>query len=156
VPNPFGLGSQIFQSSPITTPLKTAASSAEDKTQSQEDQTEPETDGVDHLVTAMAATTLENSDWAASPSYSALYLSTVSEYLPPAPKTKLSRVNVEDADADAPTGGGGWAPEGYENSLDTDHVFDRFSTRVNAEPSQCLRFVLLLLSAEMTQTSLQV
>jgi pre-rRNA-processing protein TSR4 len=153
------LGSQIFQSSPIATPLKTAVSTAEDKIRSEEDQAEPETDEVDQeddLVTAMAATTLENSDWAASPSYSALYLSTVSEYLPPAPKTKLSRVNVEDPDADAPTGGGGWAPEGYENSLDTDHVFDRFSTRVNAEPSQCLRFVLLLLFAVLIQTWLQV
>jgi pre-rRNA-processing protein TSR4 len=95
----------------------------------------------EELVTAIAAATLEDSQWLKTPVYKALYLSTCSEYLPPASKSKLpSGVKVEDQDERS--GGkdsGGFAPEGYENSLDTDHVFDRFSSRVAHEPEQCVR-----------------
>lgn len=92
----------------------------------------------------MASTSLETSDWAKGPSYPALYLSTTSEYLPPAPKS-----NVAVAD-DVPEDGGdgkkskdaSWTLEGYENSLEIDQTFERFSKRVGYEPEQCIRCVV--------------
>jgi pre-rRNA-processing protein TSR4 len=56
---------------------------------------------------------------------------------------------VDDDPDDAAASKGGFAPEGYENSLNTDHVFDRFSSRVSVEPSQCLRCVAASISTCM-------
>jgi pre-rRNA-processing protein TSR4 len=88
-------------------------------------------------VTALAQTTLADAAWPPEPAYAPLYLSTCAEYLPPPPKEK--RKLPADEDVDDGKAGGGFALEGYEHSLATDAVFDRFSARVASEPEQCLR-----------------
>lgn len=102
----------------------------------------PEGDEDEELVTAMASTTLESATWVSVPSYPALYLSTVSEYLPPAPKTgiKIEEEN-EDEGSGKKSKDASWAMEGYENSLDVDHAFERFSKRAGYEAEQCIRYV---------------
>ena len=92
----------------------------------------------------MASTTLESTPWASAPSYPALYLSTVAEYLPPAPKTNVKIEEVNDDDEGKKGRDATWAMEGYENSLDVDHAFERFSKRVGYEAEQCVRYVVLI------------
>lgn len=109
-----------------------------------DDEPEDDDDDIDSgtLVTAMTATSIDESVWLAAPAYPPLYLSTTSEYLPPAPKAKLQPgMHVEDPALDDEEKGKGpsWAFEGYENSLETDYVFDRFVKRVGYEGDQCLR-----------------
>jgi pre-rRNA-processing protein TSR4 len=84
-------------------------------------------------VTALAQTTLADAAWPSEPAYAPLYLSTCAEYLPPPPKSKRT-VPVDEHDDDK-GGAGGFALEGYEHSLATDAVFDRFSARVASECS---------------------
>ncbi|KAI0675435.1 programmed cell death protein 2 [Trametes maxima] len=157
--SPFGLGSQIFGSSDAATPNKsTQTGSAErsgspalesddggsDDADSDSESSDGDADGADVLAASLQATSLEDSPWPAAPSYPPFYLSTVSEYLPPPPKTKVPPAATVDADDDGPTKGkdgtGGWDLEGYENSLDVDHAFERFSKRVSYEGEQCLRY----------------
>ncbi len=86
----------------------------------------------------MTSATLEESPWKAAPAYSPLYLSTASEYLPPQPKLKVSAQVSEPGSED----GGkdiSWAFEPYENSLEVDQVFERFTKRVGYEGEQCIR-----------------
>ncbi|KIK65701.1 hypothetical protein GYMLUDRAFT_39202 [Collybiopsis luxurians FD-317 M1] len=94
----------------------------------------------------MTNTTLEESPWKAAPSYiPPLYLSTASEYLPPQPKPKIPP-GTQISDPAADEGGGGkdisWAFEPYENSLEVDQVFERFTKRVGYEGEQCIRYEL--------------
>lgn len=118
--------------------LEAAPSSAADDESESEDEDGTETE--DELVTAMASSTLDTSEWASAPAYTTLYLSTFSEYLPK-PKTAKGPA-AEDAEADHEKGKDtSWAMEGYENSLETDHVFDRFSQRVEYQSDQCVRYV---------------
>lgn len=95
------------------------------------------------LVTALAAITLPDSPWKASPVHlPSQYLSTVSEYLPPTPKEAVSKgVQMQDSfeNDDDKKKDVTWAFEGYENSLEVDQVFERFLKRVQCEGSQCLR-----------------
>jgi pre-rRNA-processing protein TSR4 len=153
--NPFGggLGSQLFgvtapsnTTIPESIPNKPEQSKAEPTNDAEDTEAKAGVEAgdaaEDELVTAIAAATLEDSVWLNVPAYPALYLSTCSEYLPPAPKIKLpvGTTNPEDdLEGGQGAGGGGFAPEGYENSMDTDPVFDRFSARVAHEPEQCLR-----------------
>ena len=52
-------------------------------------------------------------------------------------------VDADDDKASGDKGGaGGWAMEGYENSMDVDHAFERFSKRVSYEGEQCLRYAI--------------
>jgi pre-rRNA-processing protein TSR4 len=101
--------------------------------------------GESDLVTAMAGATLDTSPWAGAPAHPALYLSTTAEYIPPPPKAKLpAGVRVEDSDADgggkgSGGGGGEWGLESYENSMELDHVFERFTKRVGYAAEQCVR-----------------
>jgi pre-rRNA-processing protein TSR4 len=87
----------------------------------------------------MASIAITETPWKSAPSYPALYLSTVSEYLPASAKPKLPDTAevVDPAGKDV-----SWISEAYENSMDTDHAFDRFSKRVEAEPEQCVRYDL--------------
>ncbi|KAJ7090578.1 programmed cell death protein 2 [Mycena crocata] len=140
VPNTtaFGLGAQIFGDS---APSATAPVEAEG-----EDQTsDAESDSDEELLTALAATTLEESPWRSAPSYPPFYLSTCSEYLPAQPKLKLPQ-NVQVVDPPDDSGKGGkdvsWISEAYENSLDVDQVFERFTKRVGFEGDQCVRYEL--------------
>ncbi|KAI0331510.1 hypothetical protein GY45DRAFT_1404960 [Cubamyces sp. BRFM 1775] len=148
-PNPFGLGSQIFggASEPATEPTQTDpaerdGSSDDEHASGSESGTEDE-DEDDSLVAGMQSASLEDSPWKAAPAYPPLYLSTVAEYLPPPPKVKVPAGATVDPDDDKASKGkdsGGWDFEGYENSLDVDHAFERFSRRVSYEGEQCLRY----------------
>ncbi|KAF7370822.1 putative 20S rRNA accumulation protein 4 [Mycena sanguinolenta] len=141
VPNstPFGLGAQIFGDSPSA-----ASSPPGPPIEEPEDDHDTSDAGSDasseELLTALAATTLEESPWRAAPSYPPLYLSTCSEYLPAQPKPKLPP-GVEVVESLDDPGKGGkdvsWIAEAYENSLDVDQVFERFTKRVGFEGDQC-------------------
>jgi pre-rRNA-processing protein TSR4 len=140
-PNPFGLGTQIFSdsSAKADTPAKETGETID--AESVESSSSNES-----LIIAMASTTIGPSPWASAPSYSPLYLSTTSEYLPPPPKAKLSPgTQVQDsADDEGKEDGksGSWTFEAYENSLQVDNVLDRFMKRVGYEGEQCVRYEL--------------
>ncbi|KAI0788810.1 programmed cell death protein 2 [Abortiporus biennis] len=95
---------------------------------------------VDALVEALASSSLEDSFWKAAPAYSPLYLSTVSEE-PPA-KSKVSIPKESDIDDEHKAKDNAWLSEGYENSLDIDHTFERFTRRIEPQGEQCLRYDL--------------
>ncbi|KAJ6591843.1 programmed cell death protein 2 [Mycena vulgaris] len=140
-PTPFGLGAQIFGDSSPAAPSPPNAQE-EDETSDAESDTGSSDD---ELLTALAATTVEESPWKSAPSYPPLYLSTCSEYLPGQPQLKLPPgVQVVDP-LDEPSKGGkdvSWIAEAYENSLDVDQVFERFTKRVGYEGDQCVRYEL--------------
>ncbi|KAJ7460580.1 programmed cell death protein 2 [Mycena latifolia] len=137
-PAPFGLGAQIFgDSAPVaSSPPEAETGDVESYTESSDDE---------ELLTALAVTTLEESPWKSAPSYPPLYLSTCSEYLPAQPKVKLPPgVQIVDPLDDSGKGGKdvSWISETYENSLDVDQVFERFTKRVGYEGEQCVRYEL--------------
>lgn len=148
-PSPFGLGAQIFGG--VTSPqesqesLSGILSSPEIDDNSEADPSDTESDSGSSeksLLTAMAATTIAESPWKSAPSYPPLYLSTVSEYLPPQPKLKFPPgAHIEDLPDDDGKSGkdASWAHEIYENSLAVDHIFERFTKRVGYEGEQCIR-----------------
>ncbi|KAF7356823.1 hypothetical protein MVEN_01017700 [Mycena venus] len=141
VPNssPFGLGAQIFGDSPSTA-SSPPVEEADEPSDNESDATSEE-----ELLTALAATTLEESPWRSAPSYTPLYLSTCSEYLPAQPKPKLPPGVQVIEPLDDPDKGGkdvSWIAEAYENSLDVDQVFERFTKRVGFEGDQCVRYEL--------------
>ncbi|CCM00384.1 uncharacterized protein FIBRA_02414 [Fibroporia radiculosa] len=146
--NPFSLGSQVFGSplpSKVPTELELADDPPSDESESEvsdEDGTGNEVDHVE-LAAHMSNTVLDDSVWSAAPAYRPLYLSTVSEYLPPARKTKVpAAADIDDDDDGKKDKGGSWTVEGYENSMEVDHVFERFTRRVGYEGEQCLRYEL--------------
>lgn len=149
-PNTFGMGAQIFgdtSSPPLTICAKPQATVVEDLRDDDDadDGDEESTSSEDELLTAMASVTVAESPWKAAPSYPPLYLSTVSEYLPPQPKSKLpAGAQVSDPLDDDPKSGKdiSWASEAYEDSLEMDHVFERFTKRVSHEGEQCVRYEL--------------
>jgi len=138
-PNPFGLGAQIF-GNPIAPQPEPAKVDATDAGEDEDSDSGNDSDcSEESLLTAMASVAISESAWKPCPSYPAYYLSTASEWLPGQPKPKVpdSAEVVEVASKDT-----SWMSEAYEDSLDTDHVFDRFSQRVEAEPEQCVRYEL--------------
>ena len=113
------------------------------------------------VLQAPATTPSASSAWRSAPSYTPpMYLSTTSEYVPPPPKAK-AKVEVDDGlgpekegkskkagkkeDEKGTKEGNEWnaAMEGYENSLEVDHVFERFAKRVGYEGEQCIRYTLI-------------
>ncbi|KAI0955134.1 hypothetical protein AcW1_006806 [Taiwanofungus camphoratus] len=142
--SPFDHGSQVFGKASLTPPPEDTEEVAQDHASSPSDDESDSTDDVGaDLADSMAAASLENSPWAAAPAYSPLYLSTVSEYLPPAPKVKVPSSADFDVDDDGRKAkDSGWAMEGYENSIEVDHAFERFTKRVGYEGEQCLRYEL--------------
>ncbi|KAL6304519.1 programmed cell death protein 2 [Sparassis latifolia] len=143
--NPFALGAQVFGNAPLE-PIKSDDHQVLDSERQDDDENGPqsnEDDDDDELVERLAAATLSNSEWASAPAYAPLYLSTVSEYLPPAPKSKLSSgANIDEDDEERRKKDTGWALEGYENSMEVDHAFERFTKRISYEGEQCLRYEL--------------
>lgn len=138
-PNPFGLGSQIFNDSlaETNTPQEESGDASDAESEASASSTSEAS-----LVVAMASNTIGPSQWASAPSYAPLYLSTVSEFLPPPPKAKLSSASQfqDPVDDEGKQGkNSSWAFESYENSLEVDHVFDRFTKRVAYEGEQCIR-----------------
>ncbi|KAF5393794.1 hypothetical protein D9757_000383 [Collybiopsis confluens] len=152
--NPFGLGAQIFGGAKVPTSTENSNEIEEDQAfeNQEEDDTESDAESSsssESLLTAMTRTTLDESPWKASPAYMpSLYLSTASEYLPPKPKSKMipPGAQISDPAADERGRGGGkdisWAFEPYENSLEVDQVFERFTKRVEYEGEQCIRYEL--------------
>lgn len=139
-----GLGSQIFGGDDDDDEDEETAPNTTDQARSIDEDTDEESDENDEeedLVTAMASSSLESSEWTTSPSYAACYLSTVSEYVPAAAKPKVPKHTQTD---DMPEPGKdkdmSWIAEGYENSMETDHVFDRFTQRAEYQGDQCVRY----------------
>lgn len=133
----FGIGSDVFHS--IAQPGPSGAITPQ-VSASEEDNTDSDGDAAStsssiSLVTALASATLTDS-WSISPSYSPQYLSTVSEYIPfpqKSPHEHATSATADDQENRA------WVSEKYENSMRTDHVFDRFNERASHEPQQCVR-----------------
>ncbi|GJE91106.1 Programmed cell death protein 2 C-terminal domain-containing protein [Phanerochaete sordida] len=146
-PNPFGLGSQIFSApeSKVAAEVK-PGEDAEENGEDDEDGSSSEggeSNSDEELVTAMASSTLESTAWASAPSYPALYMSTMAEYVPPEQKSPFKVEEVAEEVDDGKKGKDStWAMEGYENSLDIDQVFERFIKRVGYEAEQCIRYEL--------------
>ncbi|KAI9461456.1 programmed cell death protein 2 [Boletus coccyginus] len=135
----FGLGVQIFGNPSIDIPDQSKQNHNSDA------ESDDSASSEDSLLIAMASTRVEDSFWTAAPSYPAVYLSTLSEYIPQPSKAKTSAsVTVEDpVEAGGKAGKGSiWALETYENSLEIDNVFDRFTKRVGFTGEQCLRYEL--------------
>ncbi|KAF8915449.1 programmed cell death protein 2 [Mucidula mucida] len=138
-PNPFALGSQVFGTPTPPPPAE------EEQVDDEADESDAESTSSEHsLITALTSTTLEDSPWKAAPQYPPKYLSTSSEYVAPEPKRKvpsgadiLAQEDDGKGDKSAP-----WSSEAYENSLNIDQVFEKFSTRVEYEPEQCVRYEL--------------
>jgi pre-rRNA-processing protein TSR4 len=150
---PFGLGSHIFGAesgseqsfSGFGAPEEEESEAKASDEHDNSDSDLGEEDSDDELVTAMATATLKDSPWASAPRYSPLYMSTTAEYLPPAPKSSIPVVEevLEDNGNEKKSKETTWALEGYENSLDIDHAFERFSKRIGYEAEQCIRYVSL-------------
>ncbi|EMD38872.1 hypothetical protein CERSUDRAFT_112597 [Gelatoporia subvermispora B] len=146
-PSPFDLGAQIFGGPPPEpeVPDETASDATPPPASDTEDSeggSDDDASDSEELETSLADT-LEGSEWASAPAYAARYLSTVAEYLPPAPKPKVpAGAEVEEDDGDEKKKGESWGLEGYENSLEVDHAFERFAQRVAHEGEQCLRYDL--------------
>jgi len=142
--SPFGLGSQIFGATTEEEGPTPPEPEFEDDSDSDSDDSEDSEDTVDEeaddLAEALAKTTLSDvyTVWKDMPSYPPLYLSTISEYLPPEPKAKAN-IKVDDGLGDGKTKGG---LEAYENSMNLDEVFSRFIKRVECEGEQCIRYEL--------------
>ena len=137
-PNPFDLGSQIFGSETSADEDGGGSSSSDEAVSDEEDTEEPADDA--ELVARLATTTLDDPMWPETPAYGALYLTTTPEYLPPAKKVKVPKeAEIDDDDEAGKSKGGGWGLEGYENSIDVDHAFERFTKRVGYEGEQCIR-----------------
>ncbi|KAI5995699.1 programmed cell death protein 2 [Pisolithus albus] len=142
-PSPFNLGDQIFGQS-SSSPFEPPPAAEVNKDHDQSDDESEASSTEDSLITAMASTTIQESPWTAAPSYPPIYLSTMAEYIPPAPKAKLpDNARMEDS-ADDDKGGkdGAWGLEAYENTLKVDLVFERFTKRISHTADQCLRYEL--------------
>lgn len=142
-PNPFGLGTQIFDKASA----EPTTSSPEEVVEASDAESEASASSCsdESVIVAMASATIGPSPWVSAPSYQPLYLSTTSEFLPPPPKAKLrSGTQVQDpADDEGKEGkNANWTFEAYENSLEVDHIFDRFTKRVGYEGEQCVRYEL--------------
>lgn len=144
-----GLGSQLCGATSIDSSDSQAVSEDQQESDKSASDADDDEDGSgSELVIAMASASVEESPWLASPAYKPpLYLSTIGEYLPPAPKSKVpAGVDVHDPALDDEEKGKGpsWAFEGYENSVELDHVFERFLKRAGFEGQQCLRLAFLM------------
>jgi pre-rRNA-processing protein TSR4 len=137
----FGIGSDMFHSAskPVPHGAITSRVSVVQEENADSDGDSGSTSSSRSLVVAMASATLADSSWNCSPSYAPQYLSTIGEYIPH-PKQKpdehgTGSVTDMGADQESHT----WVSEKYENSMRTDHVFDRFNERAGQEPQQCVR-----------------
>ncbi|KNZ80136.1 Programmed cell death protein 2-like [Termitomyces sp. J132] len=148
--NTFGIGAQMFgdTSPPLTGSAEPKPNKNDECDNENDDASDDESSSEDELLTAMASVTVTDSPWKTAPSYPPFYLSTVSEYLPPQLKSKVppgtqitdrlvNEGSKGDKDKDI-----SWASEAYEDSLEMDYVFERFTKRVAYEGEQCVRYEL--------------
>jgi pre-rRNA-processing protein TSR4 len=139
-----GLGSEMFisassltSSGTIMAPQGTAH--AEEDIENDDGDNASPSSSVSSIVVALATATLADPSWQFSPSYPPQYLSTIGEYLPPPKQPRTMSTAGAAADDGDTQKGHPWATEKYENSMRTDHVFDRFVERAAHEPQQCVR-----------------
>ncbi|KAF9245320.1 programmed cell death protein 2 [Melanogaster broomeanus] len=142
-PMAFGFGDQIFGKPTSDTPNQSPLEQDDDHSDADGDDSSASEDS---LLTALASATLRDSIWTVAPSYPAIYLSTMPEYIPqPAKSPKiLANAGIEDTveDDGKTSNGATWALEAFENSLEVDNVFDRFTSRVSHTGEQCFRYEL--------------
>jgi pre-rRNA-processing protein TSR4 len=143
-PHIYDMSAQIFGHIP-TAPESNGRTSVEiaeeDCSEKDEDTQSDSASSERSLLTALASVTIAESPWRCAPSYPTLYLSTVGEYLPPQAKLKVPKgIQVSELrDDETKDKDVSWATETYENSLEMDHVFERFTKRVSYEGKQCVR-----------------
>jgi pre-rRNA-processing protein TSR4 len=141
-----GLGCDMFNS---VTPLNSGSTitsqvSVPDEEGSDDDDG-ASTSSASSVIEALASVTLVDSSWQSAPSYPPQYLSTANEYIPPQNKAS-DELTAEIVDDDRVSQEAHpWASEKYENSMHTDHLFDRFNERAAHEPQQCVRCAPLCL-----------
>ncbi|KAI9464561.1 programmed cell death protein 2 [Lactarius psammicola] len=141
----FGIGSDVFDSVAQPGPpgaITSQVSGSEEENADSDGET-ASTSSSKSLVVALASATLTDSSWTSSPLYAPQYLSTISEYIPcpkkiPDQHTAGAVADVRADQQESHT----WSSEKYENSMRTDHVFDRFNERATHEPQQCVRYDL--------------
>ena len=152
----FGLGDQLFgnaappaskESSDVAPAEPEPVAPKPEQEDSSEDDSDDEGSSTESLVEALASTRISTSPWNSAPSYPAYYLSTTSEYAPSAKETApLEAVETVTqppvAGTGAGAGGDSWTAEAYENSMNVDQVFERFTRRVGWEGEQCVRYEL--------------
>jgi pre-rRNA-processing protein TSR4 len=137
----FGIGSDIFHSvsQPDSHGAITLQVSASEEGNADSDGDSASTSSSRSVVVALASTALTDSLWKLSPSYAPQYLSTISEYIPRPKNTPAEHATGGVTDIGGDQESHTWTSEKYENSLRTDHVFDRFNERASHEPQQCVR-----------------
>ena len=140
----FALGDRVFgegEAEVMEQPISTSTS-LPDETASHSDDAEDSEEDENEVVTAMASLQLEDSRWKITPTYPPSYLSTTEEYLPHVSKSRTSQEEalLEEA-AERESKDAGWGMEGYENSMNTDQIFERFARRVGSQGEQCIRYV---------------
>jgi pre-rRNA-processing protein TSR4 len=134
-----GLGSDMFKL-PLSSARTQGTACGEENVDSDDgDNGSTSSASASSVVVALASTTLADSSWQLAPSYPPQYLSTISEYLRPPKKAPAGRTASAVAGDSDDQEGGPWATEKYENSMTTDHIFDRFNERTAHEPGQCVR-----------------
>ena len=139
-----GLGSQIFGAAaededPVPPEPEFEDDDHDSDTSGDSEDSEDTLDEAEELAEALAETTLSDAYavWNDMPAYPPLYLSTASEYLPSEPKAKAN-TKADELLGDGKTKGG---LEAFENSMNVDEVFSRFTKRVACEGGQCIRWV---------------
>jgi len=140
--NPFA-GPFAFATATTTTTTAAAADSIEHTARDsatavhEDEDSGTESDSDESLLTALEAATLADSPWRTAPAYPAIYLSTEEEYLPVEALPKPPKdVKVEEVDS---VGGVLCTTETYEDSMELDHVFEKFAKRVGYRGEQCVR-----------------
>jgi len=104
---------------------------------------EDDDQSIDQATESLAKASLgDKPEWENVPHYSATYLSTVNEPLPPPVANSKSQSKLEDEVLGSEVAPSGWTTEGYENSLAVDMVFEKFTKRVSLDPEQCVRYDL--------------
>ena len=143
-PHIFDMSAQIFgriPTAPESNGRTAVEMSDEDGSEKDEDTQSDSASSEKSLLIALASVTIAESPWRKAPSYPTLYLSTVGEYLPPQAKPKIPKgIQVSElGDDEKKDKGVSWATETYENSMEMDHVFERFTKRIGYEGKQCVR-----------------
>ena len=139
-----GLGSDMFNSiaSPGSGGTITSHGSARDEESTDDDENASTSSSASSVIVVLATATLNDPLWKSAPSYPPQYLSTTGEYIPPSKKVPDElTAGIVDSD-EFNREGHHWASERYENSMHTDHLFDRFNERTAHEPRQCVRCAL--------------
>jgi hypothetical protein len=141
-PHIFDMSAQIFGRIPTAPESNASVEMAEEVGNEKDEDTQSDSESSERsLLTALASATIAESPWRNAPSYPTLYLSTVGEYLPPQAKLKVPKgIQVSElGDDEKKDKDISWATETYENSLEMDHVFERFTKRIGCEGKQCVR-----------------